>query len=99
MVEGTKQAYEKYKNNPKTKKVKKTRNEATKDRIMGNVKTIFEQEEDYQKPVTVSNFWNNNYVEFGSNGDRNKNLSIKEYLHKIKLHLEDIINDLKKFDT
>ena len=36
-----------------------------------------EEEENYCKPVRVGNFWSNNYLEFESNGDRNKTLSIE----------------------
>ena len=32
-------------------------------------------------------------------GDRNKTLSVPEYLHKIRPHLKDISDNLKKFDT
>ena len=38
-------------------------------------------------------------MEYESNGDRNKNLLSKEYLHKIKTYLKDIIIDLKESDT
>ena len=38
----------------------------------------------YYKPIRVGNFWNNNYIEYESNGDINKNLSVKEYLNEIK---------------
>ena len=34
--------------------------------------------------------------EYESNGDRNKTLSIKEYVDKTKPSLEDIINNLKR---
>ena len=34
------------------------------------------------KPVRVNNFWSNNYIEYESNGDRNKTLSVEEYLKK-----------------
>ena len=45
-----------------------------KDRIIRAVKTLFEQqEEDYYEPERVSNFWNNNYIEYESNGDKNRN--------------------------
>ena len=47
------------------------------------------------KPVRINNFWSNNYVEYVSNGDRNKALSIEECLNKIRPHLKDIINNLK----
>ena len=47
----------------------------------------------------MNNFWSNNYIEYGSNGDRNKTLSVEEYLNKIRPYLKDIINNLKKSDT
>ena len=47
--------------------------------------------------VRVSNFWSNNYIEYESNSDRNKTLSV-EYLNKIRPYLKDM-NNLKKSDT
>ena len=47
----------------------------------------------------MSNFWSNNYIEYKSNGDRNKTLSVEEYLTKIRPCLKDIINNLKKSNT
>ena len=66
-----------------------------KDQIM----SLFKQDDDYYKPIGVGYFWNNNYIECKSNGDRNKNLSIKEYLDKIKPNLRDKIINLQKSDT
>ena len=44
-----------------------------RDRIIRAVKTLLEQqEEDYYEPKRVSNFWNNNYIEYESNGDKNR---------------------------
>ena len=61
---------------------------------------LFEhEEENYYKPVRVSNFWNNNYIEYESKGDRNKILWVEKYLNKISPDLEDIINNLKKSKT
>ena len=57
----------------------------------------FEQEEDHYKPLTVGNFWSNNYIQYES-GDRCKTLSLEKYLNKIRPYLKDIIN-LKKSDT
>ena len=34
-----------------------------------------------------------------SNGNRNKNLSLEEYLYKIRPYLRDIIIDLQESDT
>ena len=55
----------------------KKENEAIKGRITGDIRKHFEQEDDYYKPISVVNFWNNNYIEYKSNGDRSKNLSVK----------------------
>ena len=54
-----------------------------KDRIIRGIRILFSQEEDYYKPKRVINFWNNNYIEYDSNGDKNKILSLDEYLNKI----------------
>ena len=73
---------------------------AVKDRILRDIKSLFEhEEENYNKPVRVNNFWSNNYIEHESNSDRNKTLSVEEYLNKIRPYLKDIINDLKKSET
>ena len=42
------------------------------------------KEKDYYKTEGVNNFWNNNYIEYESNGDKNRNLSLNEYLNKIE---------------
>ena len=57
------------------------------------------EEEDYYKPVRIGNFWSNNYTEYKSNGDRNKTLSVEEYLDNIRPYLKDIINNFKKSGT
>ena len=75
---------------------------AIKDRILRDIKNLFEHEKEekyYFKAVRVSNFWSNNYVEYESKGDKNKTLSVEEYLNKISPYLKDIINNLKKSDT
>ena len=72
---------------------------AIKNRILRHIKNLSEhekEEENYCKPVRVSNFWSNSYIEYKSNGDRSKTLSVKEYLNKISPYLKDIINSLKK---
>ena len=48
-----------------------------------------------EKPTRVGNFRSNNYIEYESNGDRNKTLSIEEYLNKNKLFLKDITKNLE----
>ena len=73
----------------------KTENEVIKDRITRGIKILFEKERNCYIPVRVGNFWSNNYIKYRCNSDRNKNLSINEYLDKIKPYLKGIINDLQ----
>ena len=56
------------------------------------------EEKNYYKPVRVSNFWSNNYVEYKSSADTSKTLSVEEYLNKIRPYLKDIIDNLKNSD-
>ena len=66
---------------------------------MRDVKSLLEHEKkNYYKPERVSNFWSNNYIEYESSCDRNKTLSVEEYLNKIRPYLKDI-NNLKKTDA
>ena len=53
------------------------------------------EEENIYKLVQVNNFWSNSYVEYESNVNRNKTLSVEEYLNKTRPYLKDICN-LKK---
>ena len=57
----------------------KKENKAIKDRLIRDIRNLFEhEEEDYYKPVRICNFWSNDYIESESNDDRNKTLSIEE---------------------
>ena len=49
-------------------------NKAIKEKVIEDIKTPFEQQEEQYRPSRVGNFWDNNYY---FNADRNKNLSIK----------------------
>ena len=72
----------------KKKKIeKKKQNERIiKDRIIRDIRTLFEQqEEDYYEPKRVSNFWNNNYIESESNGDKKETYQLMSILTKLKL--------------
>ena len=71
----------------KKKKRKEIKDRIIKDTIIRDIRTLFEEEDCY-KPKRVSNFWNNNYVKYESNGDINKNLSLEEYINKIKPDFE-----------
>ena len=71
----------------------KKENKGTKERIIRNIKILFEQqEEDYYIPVRVDNFWNNYNGEHESSAHRNKNLSVKGYLNEIKPYLRGRIH-------
>ena len=85
----------------KKKKIEKKQNERIiKDKKSRDIRTLFEQEEeDYYKPKKVSNFWNNNYIEYESNGDKNRNLLLDRYLNKIETYLRNIITDLQNSDS
>ena len=55
---------------------------AIKDRILRDIKNICENEKEevnYNKPTRVNILGSNNYIEYESNGDRNKTLSGEKY--------------------
>ena len=69
--------------------------------ILRNTKNLFEYEkekENYYKPTRVNNFWSSNYIEYKSNSDENRILSVGENLDKIRQYSRGIINDLKQSD-
>ena len=79
----------------KLERKKETNERLTKDKIIRDVRTPFEQEkEDHYKSKRVNNFWNNNYIEYENNGDKSRNLTLKEYLNKIKPYLKNIIHSI-----
>ena len=47
------------------------------------------------RPLRIGNAFSSNYIEYKSNGDKDKSLSIKEYLDMIRPYLSDILNDYK----
>ena len=56
---------------------------------------FFKPKEDNYKPVRIGNAFSSNYIEYKSNGDKDKTLSIKYFLDEIKPYLSDIINEHK----
>ena len=66
---------------------------------MKTLETFLEQKEDCYKPVKVGHSNSNSYIEHQCSDDRNKTLSIKEYLNETNAKLKGIINNLKKFDA
>ena len=62
-----------------------------------HVKNIFDLsiDVDYYKLIITNSAFNSNYIEYESKGDKDKTLSIKEYLYIIRPYLRDITNDQK----
>ena len=58
-------------------------------------------DEDYYKPKIIDSAFSSNYIQYEGMGDagKEKNLSVEEYLHKMKPYLRDIINDHKTQGT
>ena len=66
-------------------------------RRIRDIKNLFglSIKKDYYKPIKTNDAFNNDYIEYESKGDKNKTLSVKEYLNMIRPYLRDIINDNK----
>ena len=62
-----------------------------------DVKNLFDLsiDEYYYKPIKTNDAFYSKYIEYESKGDKDKTLSIKEYLNMIRLYLIVIINDHK----
>ena len=71
---------------------KKNRDE---DKILRDLTFLLDPKKDPDKPVKTINAFINNYVQYESIRDKDKSLSIKEYIDKIRPYLSDIINDHK----
>ena len=56
---------------------------------------LFKPKEGNYKPIRIGNAFKSNYIEYKSNGDKDKTLSIKDYLDEIKPYMSSIINDHK----
>ena len=73
-------------------KKKKMMNILDRIRDIGNLFDEFSQE-DYFKPILIKSYFKGNYKYYESRGDKEKRLSVRQYLSKITLHLYDLIND------
>ena len=67
-----------------------------KDEKINEIKKSIYGLKDNFKPYKFTSSFNNNYVEYRSDDDEDKSLSIKEYLDEIRSYLIDIINEHKK---
>ena len=52
-------------------------------------------DEDYYKPIRIGNAFSSNYIDYESNGDKDKKLSIKDYFNEIRPYLNDLIDSYR----
>ena len=62
------------------------------ENLFGNVDG---DDDNCYKPILVKSSFKNNYKYYESRGDKDKKLSVKQYINKIMPYLRDIINDHK----
>ena len=55
--------------------------------------------DDYYKPILVKNSFKENYKYYENRGDKDKKLSVKQYLYKITSYLSDLINEHKAIEN
>ena len=62
-----------------------------------DIENLFDNvnDNDYYKPILVKSSFKNNYKYYESRGDKDKKLSVKQYLYKIMPYLSHLINDHK----
>ena len=65
------------------------------DKIFRDLRSLFDTEKDHHEPRKIASAFNNNYIKYQSMGNKDKNLSVKEYLDVIKPYLRDITNNYK----
>ena len=54
---------------------------------------------DYYKPILVKSSFEENYKYYESRGDKDKKISVTQYLHMIKPYLSDLINENKAIEN
>ena len=68
--------------------------------VIRDVRNLFDLSIDkhYYKPITITNAFNSNHIEYDSIEDKEKILTIKKYLCMIRPYLINLINDHKTQD-
>ena len=61
------------------------------ENLFGNV----DDDDDYYKPILIKSSFKDNYKYYESRGDKDKKLSVKQYLYEIMPYISDLINDHK----
>ena len=65
-------------------------------KVKQHKKNISKTKKDVYKPIKISGAFSDNFVEYQSNGNRDRSISIARYLNNIREHLRKLINDKKK---
>ena len=65
------------------------------DKIFRDLRFLLDPEKDNYEPKKTFSAFNNKYIQYESMGDKDKNLSVKEYIDVIRPYLSDIINNHK----
>ena len=60
-----------------------------------DIEDFLDNVDDYYKPILIKSSFKDNYKYYESRGDKDKKLSVKQYLYMIMPHVRDIINDNK----
>ena len=62
-----------------------------------DIENLFDDynDNDYYKPILVKSSFNENYKKYKSRGDRDKTLSVEQYLNMIISYLKELINNHK----
>ena len=79
-------------------KINKTIGEIRKEnwdegKILRDLDFTFDPEKDHYEPKEAVCAFNNNYIQYESVGDKDKNLSTEEYIDVIRPYLSDITNN------
>ena len=66
-----------------------------------DIENLFDADnnEDYYQPILVNSSSTENYEYYENRGDKDKNISIEQYLDMIKPYLSDLINENKAIET
>ena len=66
-----------------------------------NLEHLFDEtnEDDYYKPILARSSFNGSYKKYESRGDKEKTLSIEQYLNKIIPYLKELINNHKAINN
>ena len=64
------------------------------DKELKGIITLYQSKEDYYKPLRTGNAFSSNYIEYESNGDKDKTLSIEDYHDEIRPYLNNLIDSI-----